>query len=238
MYYIHLYHQAHARGVEQMRDRMFSGEKINITEVYAWTYYAQIFTCRFAHCGMLVALPGMQDVIVKTPWMWLPWNTLTDQGSHQPEPLGLWTPKIDIVPIQSYPEWVRTLQTPKNDDSMQAPALRICNCVQSKHTHIIPGISRAGRRSSRSWNARIRGWHIHMHVLRQCTCTCESRCLDSTVAGSQGHWFFILAPDIPCLLHCACFNCVWVDNIYLHNREGLESKLNISAGCEPPQLFF
>ena len=34
MYMYDCISQAHARGVEQMRDRMFSGDKINITEVF------------------------------------------------------------------------------------------------------------------------------------------------------------------------------------------------------------
>ena len=38
-----LANQARARGVEQMRDKMFSGEKINITEVKYCKFFAMVF---------------------------------------------------------------------------------------------------------------------------------------------------------------------------------------------------
>ena len=44
---------------------------------------------------MLVELPGMQDVIVNIPWMWLPWNPYLIRALTKPEFLCLWPPKID-----------------------------------------------------------------------------------------------------------------------------------------------
>ena len=44
---IYLINQAKARGVEEMRDKMFSGEKINITEVK-----------KMLDCGVLVFCNG------------------------------------------------------------------------------------------------------------------------------------------------------------------------------------